>query len=188
MPEPTPVTMPDDAGQSGSKLVVFQNTFRALITTSNGSEYEAQLRPHHTDPNDPNSPIWYEGFALAKSTDRRAADKLIENAFAKDGTVPAHLPAGLNARPLQLKLNPYPEDKKRPDGKSPDYIGSLLTSEGFFTVFARKMDGKGGLLLAGSVAPHQPKAPAAEAVATAGEPRQPKGRVRQGAKPTEDPK
>ena len=151
MPDPAP------AEQPGSKFIVFPS-FRALITLPNGSEYDIpQLRPHPVDGNDANSAVWYEGFAVAKSTDRRAADKIIENAFAKDGTVPPHLPGDSNARPLQLKLNPYPEDKKRPDGKSPDYIGSLLTSEGFFTLFARKQDGKAGLLLAGSVAPHQAK-------------------------------
>lgn len=144
--------------QPTSKFVVFQS-FRGLLTLPDGSEYELpQLRPHPTVPDDAKSAVWYEGFVQAKNTDRRAADKLMENAFAKDGILPPHLPPESNARPLQLKLNPYPEDKRRSDGKSPDYIGSLLTSGGFYTVFARKMDGKSGLLLAGSVTPHQPSA------------------------------
>jgi hypothetical protein len=157
------------ATESTSKFVVFQSN-RGLITLPNGQEYEMrELRPHPTDPTDPKSPVWYEGFVSAKNTDLHAADKIMQTAFDKDGAVPAHMPSESNARPLQLKLNPYPEDKKRTDGKSPDYIGSLLTSDGFYTVFARKMDGKGGLLLAGSVAPYQPKADA-EALQT------PKGR------------
>jgi hypothetical protein len=155
-PNPT-ASMDTPTEQPTSKFVVFQS-LRGLLTLENGTEYEIQqLRPHHTDPADSSSAIWYEGFVVAKSTDRRAHDKIMDNAFAKDGSVPSHRPPESNARPLQLKLNPYPEDKKRPDGKSPDYIGSLLTSEGYFTVFARKQDGKSGLLLAGSVAPHQPK-------------------------------
>jgi len=170
-------------GQAGSKFVVFQS-YRALLTLPNGAEYEfREVRPHHTDPKDATSPFWYEGFAIAKGTDRRAADKLIEAAFAKDGALPADVPEGVKLRPLQLKLNPYPEDKKRPDGKSPDYIGSLLTSEGLFTVFARRMDGKGGLLLAGSAAPHQAK-PVAENQG----PREPAKRARKGPAPAEDPK
>ena len=91
-------------------------------------------------------------------------------------------PFDTKVRPLQLKLNPYPADKKRGDGKSPDCIGSLLTSEGPFTVFARIMDGKGGLLLAGSAAPHQAK------VAEVQGPREPAKRTRKAAAPAEDPK
>lgn len=170
--------------QPSSKFVVFQSC-RGLLTLESGTEYEIpQLRPHNTDSANPSSPIWYEGFVVAKNTDRRAADKMMENAFAKDGSVPAHRPAESNARPLQLKLNPYPEDKKRPDGKSPDYIGSLLTSEGFYTVFARKQDGKSGLLLAGSVAPYRPGAADAPQLI----PDEPaSGRGRRGGKPTRDP-
>src|SRR5207247_2121668 len=94
--------------QTSSKFVVFQS-LRGLLTLEHGTEYEiGQLRPHHTDSADAKSPIWYEGFVVAKNTDRRALDKIMENAFAKDGSVPAHRPAESNARPLQLKLNPYP--------------------------------------------------------------------------------
>jgi hypothetical protein len=185
-------------GQPGSKFVVFKS-YRALLTLPNGTEYEfTQIRPHpiRQDPKDASSPItgyWYEGFATAMTTDRRNADKLIETAFAKDGSLPSHAPENVkNVRPLQLKLNPYPEDKKRSDGKSPDYIGTLLTSEGAFTVFARRMDvkqtdpgkdKKRSLLLAGSAAFHQVK-PGAEAEG----PREPERRTRAGAAPAEDPK
>ena len=170
-------------GQPGSRFVVFQS-YRGLLTLPNGTEYEFKaVRPHPVDPKDTSSPFWYEGFAVAKATNRRNADKLMEDAFAKNGTLPADVPKEAKVRPLQLKLNPYPADKKREDGKSPDYIGSLLTSEGLFTVFARVMDGKGGLLLAGSAAPHQAKAaPVAEG------PREPKRRTRSGPAPAEDPK
>lgn len=183
MTNAAPATPPNNGDQSSSKFVVFQS-FRGRLTLPNGTEYEfREIRPHPVDPSDPRSPVWYEGFAAATNTDRRAADRIIENAFARAGSLPAHLPEGASARPLQLKLNPFPEDKKRADGKSPDYIGSLLTSEGYFTVFARKQDGKAGLLLAGSVATYQSKA-AAEAEG----PKPPKGRAKSDAKPPADPK
>jgi len=201
MSDPNPnadetAAMAEAEGQSGSRFVVFKS-YRGLLTLTNGTEYEFnEVRPHpiRKDREDPSSPIvgyWYEGFAVAMSTDRRNADKLIENAFAKDKTLPAHAPKNVNnLRPLQLKLNAYPEDKKRSDGKSPDYIGTLLTSEGTFTVFARKMDGKNRmdgksnkLLLAGSAAPHQAKAASA-----AEGPSEPARRTRKGPAPAEDPK
>lgn len=169
-----PTTPPSD--QPTSKFLVFQSN-RGLLVLPNGQEYDMRaLRPHHTDPADPSSPVWYEGFVSAKNTELNARDKIMQNDFDKHGTLPAHLPSESNARPLQLKLNPYPQDKKRPDGKSPDYIGSLLTSEGFYTVFARAMNGQGGLVLAGSIVPHQPKGGAAEM--TDPQPTEPDTRVR----------
>jgi hypothetical protein len=180
------MAVPPSTDQPTSKFVVFQS-LRGVLNLDSGTEYEIQqLRPHHTDPGNPSSSIWYEGFVVAKNTGRRAADKIMENAFAKDGSVPAHRPAESNARPLQLKLNPYPEDKKRPDGKSPDYIGSLLTSEGFYTVFARKLDGKAGLLLAGSVTPHQP-AGTQRMLPPHDAPAEPTGRSRKGPRTGREP-
>jgi hypothetical protein len=150
------MAVPPSPDRPNSKFVVFIS-LRGLLTTPEGHEYTiGKLRRHHTDRANPASPIWYEGFVVAKDADRRARDQIMKNAFANDGSVPVHRPAESNARPLQLKLNPYPDDKKRPDGKSPDYIGSLLTSEGFYTVFARKQAAGQGFFLPDHSRPTSP--------------------------------
>lgn len=112
-----------------------------------GTTYQFKLRPHANG----DGTRWFEGFlAPMDGTARQVvfADEELRNRFKKDGARPAHFPERSSETPLHLKLNPFPKKK---DGDV-DYIGSVWTSEGLFTVFAREKDGK--LLLAGDTVPH----------------------------------
>jgi hypothetical protein len=141
------------------KLSIFENNC-GVLTLPNGATYEVQsLRPHPIDPTDSRSSFWYEGDVSAKDDELGSRDIVMRDAFYREHIIPSHRPADAHAHPLQLVLAPIPDDKKRLDGKTPDYIGTLLTSQGFYTLFARKMDGKDGLLLAGSVVRGGPEAP-----------------------------
>jgi hypothetical protein len=181
MPDPNPDTDKQPSatgeGQYTSGFVVFPS-FQARLTLPNGARYEIQeLRPHPTDPKDPNSPVWYEGFVRASDGERLVKDKLLDTAWRSL----TEQERKSQPRPLQLKLNPFPADKARPDGKSPDYIGTLVTSDGAFTVFANTRDPKTQkLLLGGSIVPAQPSQPRDEAAQRPG-PRTPPG-------PPADPK
>lgn len=109
--------------------------------------YQFKIRPHTNG----DGGRWFEGFLSPMADTARDvvfADEELKNGFKKDGTRPAYFPERSSETPLHMKLNPFPKKK---DGDA-DYIGSVWTSQGLFTVFAREKGGK--LLLAGDVVPH----------------------------------
>lgn len=130
-----------------SEFKVFGSFDGQIKLPVSGTPYQFKLRPH----SNPDGSRWFEGFLAAMPETPRATvfdDEELKNRFKKDGARPAHFPERSTEVPLQVKLNPFPKKK---DG-DPEYIGSVWTSEGLFTVFAR--DKEGGLLLAGDVVPH----------------------------------
>jgi hypothetical protein len=140
--------MSDATQERLSEFKVFSSFDGHIRLPVVGTAYQFKFRPHSAA----SGGRWFEGFlSPMEGTPRDVvfADEELKNSFKKDAARPAHFPERSSETPLHMKLNPFPK-KKEGDA---DYIGSVWTSQGLFTIFAREKQGK--LLLAGNVVPHR---------------------------------
>ena len=161
--------MSDDQQQPQTRFIVFKNPaakapYSGRLTLPGGAEYLFDLRPHESERG-----VWYEGFLKAADPQIYARDELLK----RNPVAPEGAPEKLSLSPTQIKLNPYPADKRT--DKSPDLIGTLWVADGLFTVFARyRTDPR--IAFAGSIAEPREAAPVESA-----EPAAPAGRKRRSA-------
>jgi hypothetical protein len=133
-------------GRGSFEIRVTPAGLEAVIRLPDGTDYRGALRAH---PSRVVGEPWYVGFLVALDPDVRARDEVL----SADYVVPSD--GGDYLWPCQLKLNPFPLDKR--DGAA-DLIGTLWVSASDgcgdgqrYVVLARSVD-DGAVVATGWVA------------------------------------
>lgn len=119
-------------------------SYEGTIRLENGKDYSGKIYANTSD-----SGLWYRGNLTAIDQETHARDGALMREFMQAGEE-----AGKGTKPLELRLNPW-------KGGRAELIGTLVTSDGRWTIFANSGKYGGRLVLRGSIRQKQDK-PAGE--------------------------
>ncbi|MGE3916740.1 MAG: hypothetical protein AB7F78_13685 [Hyphomicrobiaceae bacterium] len=144
--------MPDKKEPTSKFYLVAQEdgSYSGTIQLENGKQYSGKLYANESEKG-----MWYRGNFVALDASTHAKDGALLRAFMQSGES--------GPKPLELRLNGW-------TGGKTDLIGTLITSDGAWTVFANSKASKGRLTLRGSIRPKVDKKAERVSVERVGEP------------------